>query len=247
MIEIAYKKKNIKMRSIWYSDTFIDSTSKRDIDIYHDCKNKFGLASIHTSLISDLKPEEDSLFLNISKKFRYEIRKSQTRDFLIKHYESKDLLDDPNILNNFEEEYDIFTKDKGIKNTYNKNAMIEYMKKDAIVLSLVYTGDIIFAQHIYVVNEDKTRLLYSVSNFRRDNLDSKDVGMANKRLHWEDFVYFKNLEYKLYDWGGVSSFETPNGIDRFKTKFGGEAIEYTINLVGVSLLGKLIVFIKRWR
>jgi len=76
-------------------------------------------------------------------------------------------------------------------------------------------------------------------------LNSTQVGMANKRLHWADIVHFKNFGLTTYDWGGISDFDNPNGIDNFKMKFGGNKIEYNVNIVGISALGKFIVFLKR--
>ena len=44
-----------------------------------------------------------------------------------------------------------------------------------------------------------------------------------------------------YDWGGISDFDNPNGIDEFKLKFGGEKITYYNIFAGNTLLGKLAV------
>ena len=56
-----------------------------------------------------------------------------------------------------------------------------------------------------------------------------------------DMKYFKEKGLVRYDWGGISDFENPNGIDEFKLKFGGDKITYYNVFTGNSLLGKLAV------
>ena len=67
------------------------------------------------------------------------------------------------------------------------------------------------------------------------------IGRANKRLHWEYIKYFKQKGLLRYDWGGISDFENPNGIDEFKLKFGGEKITYYNIFAGNTVLGKAAV------
>lgn len=38
--------------------------------------------------------------------------------------------------------------------------------------------------------------------------------------------YLPINELKEYDWGGIASYESPNGIDKFKMSFGGEYRKY---------------------
>ena len=52
------------------------------------------------------------------------------------------------------------------------------------------------------------------------------IGRANKRLHWEDWMYFKKLGISTYDWGGVFAYNSDNGIDKFKEAFGGVPHDY---------------------
>ena len=41
-----------------------------------------------------------------------------------------------------------------------------------------------------------------------------------------------------YDWGGISDFDNPNGIDEFKLKFGGDKITYYNVFCGEYTAGK---------
>ena len=44
----------------------------------------------------------------------------------------------------------------------------------------------------------------------------------------------------MYDWGGLSSFDNPNGIDTFKMSFGGEKVIYYDETVIKSFKYKLL-------
>ena len=65
------------------------------------------------------------------------------------------------------------------------------------------------------------------------------MARANKRLHWEDMKLFKERGVSLYDWGGISDPDHPNGIDAFKMKFGGKPLTYYNVLKGITVLGRL--------
>lgn len=52
------------------------------------------------------------------------------------------------------------------------------------------------------------------------------IGRANKYLHWHDWLLLKNIGVIEYDWGGIASYDNPNGIDKFKMSFG-ESTEST--------------------
>ena len=117
------------------------------------------------------------------------------------------------------------------------------------MLTLTYVSDEeeILAYHVYVGDEKTTRLLYSCSTFREDDSKKALIGRANKFLHWEDIKYFKNNKYEKYDLGGISSFDNPNGIDKFKMNFNGEKITYYNIITGNDLLGKILCFLIKFK
>jgi lipid II:glycine glycyltransferase (peptidoglycan interpeptide bridge formation enzyme) len=70
------------------------------------------------------------------------------------------------------------------------------------------------------------------------------IGRANRLLHWEDILYFKQEGLSYYDFGGWSS-DTTNlerqKINAFKESFGGVIIPQYSYYVPVSLLGKIFL------
>ena len=87
--------------------------------------------------------------------------------------------------------------------------------------------------HSYIYDVHDARLLHSASCFREESADQNLIGRANKKLQWEDMKYFKEQGVLRYDWGGISDFDNPNGIDEFKLKFGGDKITYYNVLRGI--------------
>ena len=141
--------------------------------------------------------------------------------------------------------YELMYKEKGQKAVFNMTQFKEYLKEEAIWVTAIYDKEQPLVFHSYIVGEKQVRLLHSVSDFRSDEKDANLIARANKRLHWEDICLFKNEGKEVYDWGGISSLENPNGIDAFKCKFGGSPLSYYNVYKGKSLLGKAIVSVMK--
>ena len=72
-----------------------------------------------------------------------------------------------------------------------------------------------------------------------DNAMRNAIGRANKYLHWNDWLLLKKMGIVEYDWGGIASYDNPNGIDKFKMSFGGEYRKYYNISSTCSLRAKL--------
>ena len=70
-------------------------------------------------------------------------------------------------------------------------------------------------------------------------------GRANKFLHWHDWLLLKNIGVIEYDWGGIASYDNPNGIDKFKMSFGGEYRKYYNISAVCSLRAKLYTLLRK--
>jgi len=132
--------------------------------------------------------------------------------------------------------------EKGMRQTLNKEQMLLYAKAGALMISAIMIREEFAVMHSYITEGDKVRLLHSISEFRREDMDANFIARCNKRHHWEDLCYFKQNGIKEYDWGGISSFENPNGIDDFKSKFGGRPCTYYNQYEAGSLLGRILLF-----
>lgn len=250
MLKILYRKGIFRICNVWFLQNIgeISDTLKVDILNFRGFENsvqkKFSISKEQETLNTTLTNSADEIFSGYSSTVRNEIRRAE-RDGIVCHFYSADQMQiDPSLLKSFSEEFRLFTKLKGIKNSYNSKAIEAYLKENGLLLTQAIFGSTILAQHIYLYDKSHTRLLYSVSNFR--NSDNKSlVGRANKYLHHYDIQVFKEMGILALDWGGVSSLTSPNGVDLFKMEFGGfPRIYYNIS-IGCSFFGKMLILIKK--
>lgn len=253
MIEITYKKKQLQISQIWFpkkNELVGLGKKKSDILFLHgvnrnDVKERFNYANEFHTCMNYLEEDEADLLAKINKNVRYEIRRNEKEEMEVCFYSASDILKDEKILEIFAQIYEKMYLAKGMEQQLNLTAIKEYLKKDTIFFTAVKYNAEIAIFHAYICDGEDTRLWYSASCFRDETVDQNMIGRANKRLHWEDMKFFKNKGYKRYDWGGISDFENPNGIDAFKLKFGGEKITYDNVYVGITILGKIAVFLMK--
>ena len=243
MIHITYKKKNIKITQVWFPAEEWKSF-KTDLFFVHGVceKKEKGVWQTFHTLLSDLTATNEDLMAAIHKNVRYEIRRNQKEDVTYRMYSSEEIEADSELLDKFATMYEAMYAEKGMKQTLNKEQMMLYAKTGALMISAMMMGEDAAVMHSYIVAEDKVRLLHSVSEFRKEEMDANFIARCNKRLHWEDMCYFKQSGRTEYDWGGVSSLENPNGIDAFKFKFGGSPFTYYNQYEAGSFLGKVLLF-----
>ncbi len=256
MIDVSYEKKVmqknvLKVNQIWYPGTvtisqLLRQRRKADILFVHgvpfgETKGGFrGWQEYHTCMNVITKPE-DELLAAVNKAVRYQFRRSEKDQIEIRFYMRADIEQSPELMDTFAEIYERMYQSKGSDTKLNVSAIQKYLEADGIVFSAVWHEGEMLVFHSYICDATDARLLHSASCFREESADQSMIGRANKRLHWEDILYFKKKGLLRYDWGGISDFDNPNGIDEFKLKFGGQKITYYNVFAGNTLLGKLAV------
>lgn len=86
--------------------------------------------------------------------------------------------------------------------------------------SLVYADHI--SNHIYITDSKRARLLYSWTSFP-DNAVTKVKSGLNKTHTIRSIEYFREAGFLIYDFGGYNPNRS-NGIDVFKSRFGGSLV-----------------------
>ncbi len=251
MIDISYQKKFLKVNQIWYPNdvtvsALLRQKRKADILFVHgvsggEIKGSFrGWQEYHTCM-NDITQTEEDMLASVNKAVRYQFRRSEKDNIEIRFYTKDDIRKSPELIATFADIYARMYQSKGSDTKLNITAVKKYLEADAILFSAVWHEGEMIVFHSYICDAMDARLLHSASCFREESADQSMIGRANKRLHWEDMLYFKKKGLLRYDCGGISDFENPNGIDAFKLKFGGEKITYYNILAGNTLLGKLAV------
>lgn len=248
---ICYQKKMLRLAQIWFYENMEDfpgreksdasDAGRADIAFYHGVKElqtgrNIICQTFHTQM-SDLTLPEEELFSQISKTERYQIRKNMRENVELKTWDSAQILKEPQVLEGLAEMFEALYASKGNAKTMNREQVRKYAEAGGLFITAIEQEGEPLVYHSYTVDEQNARLLHSVSDFR-EREDASLIAHSNKRLHWEDMKLFARLGVKNYDWGGISSLEEPNGIDKFKMKFGGKMTTYYNVFVGQTVLGK---------
>ena len=228
MIHLKRKKFLLPIDEYYFFDEEVDEVLDVGIlNIFVQSKvqgNGFRSRTTQTLLI-DLHQDEEEIFSQIKKGYRYDIRQSYKDDvdLILNH---SPLLKD---IDKFCKFYNFFAKDVGI-GPANRSKLIALMESRALILSKVkgLAGETLVS-HALIHDHDRVRLLYSGSLYRETSKEIKAlIGRSNKGLHWKEIKEAKNMNFKIYDFGGISTDNSTVNIDKFKTSFGGnKAVEYS--------------------
>lgn len=237
----------LKNVHIWFEnypnlEDLISSGLNADRYFLHANNCEWGDSTEQYSLITDLVIDEEELFATLSSTLRNEIRRAGRENTTIKVFHSNDVIENESVLDIFAEIYHAMYVEKGFEGAQlPRSELMAYAHVGKLMVTAAYIHEEAVVYHSYVVSGDCSRLLHSCSEFRsEDNAARNAIGRANKMLHWEDMRTLKAMNVKKYDWGGINSFDAPNGIDRFKMSFGGERVTY-YNISGwCSVKGKII-------
>lgn len=233
MREFLVKNKHFTTKHIWFAT--LDENIQSDCDrlLVHGFPEERKMIGKNPctcvpqeTLFSDLTRTEEELWALTTKTVRNEINRSKRENVQVAIYSGKDISDE--LLRDFNKMYHEMYEEKEIYGHYLPiNELKEYAAKDALVITTAEMDGNVVVYHSYIKDKEHSRFLHSCSEFRvADNATRNAIGRANKYLHWNDWLWFKEMGIREYDWGGISSYDTPNGIDKFKKSFGGDYRKY---------------------
>lgn len=252
MIRMPDKSHFYSFERIMFPSVKDIGSSQTDITRYMRFKEKLdifkgGIEDVDSTLITDLRLPEEKILQQFSQTVRYEIKRTIVDDIRIYFHTHKDLEDNFSIVEDFKNtfmSYCDICNNQFLKKVYNDQNIRSYIDNECVLISKAefQNGKV---YHLYVFDENDALLIYSASDYRKNEIDRSLAGRTNKLLHYQDMLYLKAKGLSYYDWGNVASFELPNGIDKFKMSFGGERMKVYSYFVGNSLLGKFLVFSKK--
>ena len=228
MIKITRKKHGINLTECWFAREPLTESG-----IVHYIESEFKPAGEKTlefrTLISDLTETEEEILKKFSKSCIYKVKRAPREGVTAKMYGS-DELSDGQLIREFADFFEEFWKSKGVEYQEKDRcveSLTEYMQAGALAIGTASVKDKVQVYHVYVMDEERARLLHSASQFRtEEDIPQTVVGFANRYLHKESMLYFKELGRKIYDWGGAGLEEEVASITRFKESFGGDVRIY---------------------
>lgn len=253
MVDFTFSRFGLRFREVMFQDTENFEFKNEDICLYHESRMDRGdpekinakdkRVDNQYTIYTNLSIPEEELKNNISKNFRYEIRRAQRENIEICFLKGTEVFEDKNTLIQFEEIYNSMFLQKQMRRRLNMKYVKAALEADEMILSRAVdsnTGETLI-YHAYVVDNRNALLLYSASRLWTDKNLGNLIGYANKYLHWRDMCYMKEAGRENFEWGGISSKDNPNGIDKFKLSFGGEVIQLKNCILANSLKGSLYV------
>ena len=177
-------------------------------------KNSVEINTVYTTSIDITKSLED-IKGNFKKKLRGYINKGSRTEF------QHNLLDLTNskIQKKVLDEYDIFAKQKGL-DSIDKKWFIACCKSKHMIATQIFFEHKPLITHVYLKDDERTRLQFSFHLSNVNEYNGQFQSLANRYLHWLDIIYFKDADFKIYDFGGIPMNSMPS-LKEFKLSFGG--------------------------
>ncbi|MDR2210657.1 MAG: hypothetical protein LBO65_04210 [Spirochaetaceae bacterium] len=256
---IFYRTKGgFKVAELWYDP--LEKPAKK-VDVLRCrfvptvAKNAFSVEEKYT-LVTDLSKPQEELFSRIHKNTRYEINRAQGRDGIDcftffepqeQHGEAGMDKENKRKLLQYVEFFNGFAASKR-RTPVDPGEFDQFCSAGALYIRCAAKDSQPVVMHAYIVSDGIARLHQSASHFRdREDQESRNLtGRANRLLHWDDMLYFKNRGILFYDYGGVYGGHTDReklAIAQFKLAFGGVKKREYIYIVPVSAAGYFSVFL----
>jgi hypothetical protein len=247
MVLTTYKKKGIRLTHVWFATAkelqeLAKGRAGSDVFFIHGAKYIDGPFSTmvfeQPSLIKHITDEEADVWGTYGKHLKAYIKRSIREESTVQIFRGNDI--SPELLDTCAELYEQMKAAKGMVDTFNRLLAESYTKQDALVISMDYVNNKPVGFNAYIADDSHFRTWLTAFAFREEEFDAQVVSRAHQLLEWETMRYCCQKGIVSYDFGGIESFDNPNGIDQFKINFAkeGDRVTYDNFLLGSSLLGK---------
>lgn len=247
MVLTTYKKKGIRLTHVWFSTEnelreLAKGKASTDVFYIHGAKYIDLPCSIMVfdqfSLIKHISKNESEIWATFGKHLRKFINRSVSEGTTIRLLSGPDITDE--ILSTCLRLYNKMKEDKGVPGTFNTALAKQYATAGNLLVSLAVVDDTVVGFKASILDAHHLRGWVSAFAFREGEFDAQVISRAHQLLEWETMRHCCHNGITSYDFGGIDSFENPNGIDNFKMAFAkeGERVTYDNFLMGSSLLGK---------
>ncbi|TND09355.1 MAG: hypothetical protein FD123_1317 [Bacteroidetes bacterium] len=246
LLTVCRSRGPLLVRDAWYHNA--PAYHDADVIYYLQSEKKFGDEWYEQfTLLSDLSPDEETIFASFGKSCREKIRSVSGRNDV-----RYTLFQQPSetVFARFISDYNKLSEYKGIARA-EEARMRSYLGKNLLALSLVTDDrDRTLVWHVYRYNKSRVLLLYTVALWFEfpDSQARNFVGKVNRYAHWMDMTGFRAQGARLYDWGGWyngASDEEKLRINKFKEEFGGLVKENYNCIVYRSWKGKMFRMLKK--
>lgn len=244
---ILIRSRWLTTAQLWFDEPLGDR--KADVIQYMQRSQPLGGArctEFHTILI-DLSQSPEVLLSRMTKDTRYEIRRAGDKDGITHASWASDSAE---ALPRFCEFFDRFAASKHLPPANGRylSLLAEGGQLDLSCARDAEGRELVW--HAYYRGATRVRLMHSASLFREaaDNAFRNLVGRANRYLHWQDMLRFRNEGIRIYDLGGWYAGQTDEEklrINKFKEEFGGGRVRNYNCVMPVTVRGRFAFALKR--
>lgn len=250
---VPWKRYIFTVNDFYENDRKNGPISKADVHCYFqqpafiESTKRAALYKRVQTLCIDLDQEEEKLRKDMNRTTRYQINKASRDQLTVRHIEAPTSED----ITEFAAFFNPFAEEKGIEpcREYKVKSLRDGSR---LVISYVHhENGHKLGGHLYIADGVRSTMLYSCSaRFKENNIPPIEIGRANRYLHWQDILFFKENDYHVYDFLGLSFDENnkeEQNINKFKKGFGGR-VEINYNsYIPQTKKGMLMLSLLRWK
>jgi len=244
---IVFRSRGALFGECWYEEA--PSSLEPPIDVLALRKRRAAVAGARCdallTIASDLTLDEATLFGRLSSACRSKVRRAERRDQLELEFDALP----HRRLPEFRACYDGFAAQIGLQPADPEWLLAACDAQQLVLATAASRHGEPLVWHAYVVSPDAVCLHFSVARFRGlPDSERARVGRANRWLHWQCMLRFRELGKHRFDFGGLFEHERSaeqSGINRFKREFGGCEERAYDCLLPMTLKGSVRLQLKR--
>ncbi|SKA80837.1 hypothetical protein SAMN02745130_02125 [Thiothrix eikelboomii] len=240
-LTINRKKYGISIQEIYFSSG-VGHQPNYDLKVDFCVPNQGKHTTPALTSVIDLTKDPEVILANFRSSHRRGVQASLESSDLSYRFITEPCAED---IQTFCKYYDAFANEKNLP-ICNQGKLRFFAGKKSLILTnvrCVYTNELV-CLHAFISNDERARLLHSISNFRTQAdsaTERRGISKIHRSLHWFEINQFKKLNYRLYDLGGLALGNDPQleNINHFKRGFGGDELKEYINFTPKTLKGWL--------
>ncbi len=248
MLTVTYRKGVVRLAHVWFYENEDLSKIKSDLIFLHGLNEVpvcLGKTKKHiyaqNTVIKDLTVSEEEIWNTLGKHLRAYIKRNIKENVSIRFYDATSLKEDSSVLNDVGALFEKMYTDKGMENAFNHSLAQKYIAAEGLCIATASVDDAVIGFDAILYNSIGARLWMTAFDFRNEQNDSQLLSRAHQNLDWQMLMWCKQQGIEAFDFGGVNSFENPNGIAKFKMAFNGEPVTYNNVIAANSPLGYVAV------
>ncbi|GEM_PF-5306927 len=236
----------VKMETVYFAEKPNDYHTSCDAVLYYSSpeypKGDYYGETSYTILL-DLTRDEEALLNGMNRTNRRLIKAAMAQQSIITEFNHQPTQEDIEV---FCESYNRFARAKGIQDADMAHLnRLRDMGRLHLIYSRLEDKEILGAMS-FVLLENRAYFVYACSNYLlTDNKDKQKLcSLANRKMYWLILMYLKEQGCQRADFGGYANGTKDHaldGLDQFKSSFGGDVIRECNFYRGYSWKGKLFV------